>query len=304
MDTLPPPHVGDDLASSPVERVAAVVALKTLPAAKSRMSSLPDALRERLARCMALDTLSALAPAVDQVLVVSDQPDLPAALLRADLPIRVIAEPSDPGTAGDLAHGGGSLNRALAHGDDRLRRDGIEVVLACVGDLPALRTTSVRRVIAASHRPATVLPRRPRRPRDHDADCPRRTPESVVRKGDLVRPNDRLGEPTSTVGGPGPGPRRGARRPLGCGHVGRSPVRRISSARVRRPPLLLDPSSGAPGRYLALEVVGRQQESFTVLADGFAESVPERAYDGDPALLVPGRRVHAVRVAGALRCWA
>ena len=69
MDTLPPD-----------QRVAAVVALKTLPAAKSRLSSLPDPLRERLARCMAIDTLSALAPAVDEVLVVSDQPDLPAAL--------------------------------------------------------------------------------------------------------------------------------------------------------------------------------------------------------------------------------
>ena len=90
MDTTRPPMH---------ERVAAVVALKTLPAAKSRMSSLPAPLRERLARCMAIDTLSALAPAVDEVLVVSDQPDLPAALLRAELPVRVIAEPPDPGPA-------------------------------------------------------------------------------------------------------------------------------------------------------------------------------------------------------------
>src|SRR6478672_9394164 len=168
MHTMPPPQVGDDLASSIDEtgddlassideRVAVVVALKTLPAAKSRMSSLPAPLRERLARCMAIDTLSALAPAVDQVLVVSDQPDLPAALRRADLQVRVVSEP-DPGAAGDLAHGGGSLNQALAHGDDLLRADGIAVVLACVGDLPALRTSSVRRVIAASlGRPRSFL---------------------------------------------------------------------------------------------------------------------------------------------------
>ena len=101
-----------------------MVALKTLPAAKSRMSSLPAPLRERLARCMAIDTLAALAPAVDQVLVVSDQPDLPAALLRADLQVRVIAEPPDPGHAVTWRTAADPLNRALAHGDALLRAEG------------------------------------------------------------------------------------------------------------------------------------------------------------------------------------
>ncbi|HEY5783743.1 MAG TPA: 2-phospho-L-lactate guanylyltransferase [Microlunatus sp.] len=303
MDTLPPPHVGDDLASSLVERVAAVVALKTLPAAKSRMSSLPDALRERLARCMALDTLSALAPAVDQVLVVSDQPDLPAALLRANLPIRVIAEPADPAPAGDLAHGGGSLNRALAHGADRLLTDGIEVVLACVGDLPALRTTSVRRVIAASlDRPRCFLA-------DHDG----RGTTMLVARGVPLNPLYGREIVSDRTVGSASRHRRSAAQALDLADVpdARWDVDTLADLRSANligtgpaTSLLLDPSSGAPGRYLDLQVVGRQQESFTVLADGFAESVPERAYDGDPALLVPGRRVHAVRVAGALRCWA
>ncbi|HEY5845526.1 MAG TPA: hypothetical protein VIT42_01930 [Microlunatus sp.] len=303
MDTLPPSHVGDDLASSPVERVAAVVALKTLPAAKSRMSSLPGALRERLARCMALDTLSALAPAVDQVLVVSDQPDLPAALLRANLPVRVIAEPTDPAHAGDLAHGGGSLNRALAHGDDLLRRDGVAVVLACVGDLPALRTASVRRVIAASlGRPRCFLP-------DHES----RGSTMLITRGVPLNPlygSETLSDHTI---GSASRHRRSAALALDLGDLAdaRRDVDTLADLRFANligtgpaTASLLDPASGAPGRYLVLEVLGRRGPSFTVLADGVPESVPERAYDGDPALLVPGRRVHAVRVAGALRCWA
>ena len=302
MDTLPPPHVGDDLASSPVERVAAVVALKTLPAAKSRMSSLPDALRERLARCMAMDTLSALAPAVDRVLVVSDQPDLPAALLRANLPIRVIAEPTDPGHAGDLGHGGGSLNRALAHGADQLRTDGIGVILACVGDLPALRTTSVRRVIAASlGRPRCFLA-------DHDG----RGTTMLVARGVPLNPLYGREIRSDRTVGSAIRHRRSAALALDLDEVPDARWDVDTLADLRSASLmgtgpatasLLDPVSGVPGHYLALEVVGRQEQRFTVIADGVQESVPELAYDGDPALLVPGRRVHAVRVAGALRCW-
>jgi 2-phospho-L-lactate guanylyltransferase (CobY/MobA/RfbA family) len=77
----------------PDDRVGAVVALKALPAAKSRMAAVPAPVRERLARCMAVDTLAALAAVVDQIIVITDQPDLPAVLHRHRLGVRVIAEP-------------------------------------------------------------------------------------------------------------------------------------------------------------------------------------------------------------------
>ena len=280
-----------------------MVALKTLPAAKSRMSSLPSPLRERLARCMAIDTLAALAPAVDQVLVVSDQPDLPAALLRADLQVRVTAEPPDRGHSGDLAHGGGSLNRALAHGDHLLRGEGFGTVLACVGDLPALRTASVSRVVAASlGRPRCFLV-------DHDGLGSTMLIARHVPLNPLYGRENRSGE---TIGSALRHQRSGALAlELGELSDARRDVDTLDDLRYAdllgtgpATASLLDPAQAAPGQYLPVEVLDRHGPTLTVLTEGVRESVAVAAYDGDPALLVPGRRLHAVRVAGALRCWA
>lgn len=119
--------------------VGAVVALKPAERAKSRLGTLADPLRRRLAWSMAVDTLGALSAAVDQLLVVSDQPALESRLRRLGLPVVVIADPVAPG-----------MNAALAAGDQWLRDRGCAVVLASVGDLPALRPDSVRRVLAAA----------------------------------------------------------------------------------------------------------------------------------------------------------
>jgi 2-phospho-L-lactate/phosphoenolpyruvate guanylyltransferase len=121
-----------------VPPAAAVVALKPSEYAKSRLA-LPVPLRQRLAESMALDTLRALAAAVDHVLVVSGQPALASRLVRTGIPAAVLAEPDEPG-----------MNAALAYGADRLRDDGFATVVACVGDLPALRVASVARVLEVS----------------------------------------------------------------------------------------------------------------------------------------------------------
>jgi 2-phospho-L-lactate guanylyltransferase len=89
---------------------------------------------------MALDTLRALSAAVDEVLVVSDQHALAARLHRAGLRLGVLPEAGRTG-----------MNAALAHGAEKLRSVGHACVLACVGDLPALRPDSVARVLSASH---------------------------------------------------------------------------------------------------------------------------------------------------------
>ncbi len=127
--------------------VAAVVALKPSEYAKSRLD-LPPPLRQRLAETMALDTLRALADSVAHVAVVSGEPALASRLGRAGIPATVWPEPPEPG-----------MNAALAYGAERLRAEGFGTVLACVGDLPALRMSSVDRVLrAAQGVPRAFLP--------------------------------------------------------------------------------------------------------------------------------------------------
>jgi 2-phospho-L-lactate/phosphoenolpyruvate guanylyltransferase len=133
--------------SDSVSPAAAVVALKPSEYAKSRLD-LPPPLRQRLAETMALDTLRALADAVAQVVVVSGQPALASRLSRAGIAATVWSEPAEPG-----------MNAALAYGAERIRADGFGTVLACVGDLPALRVASVHRVLRAARGvPRAFLP--------------------------------------------------------------------------------------------------------------------------------------------------
>lgn len=117
----------------------AVAALKSGRRVKSRLVTLPEPLRQRLAWAMAVDTLRALSAAVDRVVVVSGQLDIESRLAAAGLAATVLAEPEPAG-----------LNAALRHGDDVLRADGVRTVLACVADLPALRPSTVTRVLMAS----------------------------------------------------------------------------------------------------------------------------------------------------------
>ncbi|SDS30840.1 2-phospho-L-lactate guanylyltransferase [Friedmanniella luteola] len=128
----------DPGAVQPPRPAAAVVALKPVAHAKSRLGTLPDPLRRRLAWTMAVDTLRALGGAVDLLLVVSDQPALASRLARAGLDVEVVPE------AG--AHG---MNGALDRGAAVAAARGYRTVLGCVGDLPALRPASVRTVLDA-----------------------------------------------------------------------------------------------------------------------------------------------------------
>jgi 2-phospho-L-lactate guanylyltransferase len=116
-----------------------VVALKSSALAKSRLDTFPDPLRRRLAWTMAVDTLTALAAATGLVVVVSRQPALRALLRRAGLDVDVRSE-----------IGAGSLDAALHQGAEALTGAGYRTVVACVGDLPALRPEAVRAALDAS----------------------------------------------------------------------------------------------------------------------------------------------------------
>lgn len=113
------------------------MALKPAEVSKTRLGTLPVPLRHRLAQCMALDTLTALAAATDQLVVVSDDPAIAGRLQRAGIDALVVAEPSP-----------GGMNEALRFGDQLLRERGCTRVLAAVGDLPAITADAVRDLVS------------------------------------------------------------------------------------------------------------------------------------------------------------
>ena len=279
----------------PARPIAAVVALEDATGAKSRMSSVPAPVRERLARCMAMDTLSALGRRRGRG-PRGQRPARPAARCSAGR----LPGSGDRRTGAEAGAGhGGGLNRALAHGDALLRAEGVEVVLASVGDLPALRAASVGRGDRRLARSTRGLPRRPRGPGHHDADRPGRAAESLVRKGDVVG---------RTIGSAVRHRRR--RIPLALGellrcppgrrHAGGSPVRDLIGMGPATASLL-DPATRRPG-LPSVEVLDRDAD----------ESPCSRRW---PGIVRPGIRRRpgtpgagspsaCRRVAGALRCWA
>lgn len=128
-------------------RVGAVIALKATAYAKSRLGTLPDPVRRRLAWTMAVDTLRAVRSVVDEVVVVGDQPGVRAALRAYGVDVVALAEPA------------AGMNAALTHGAEHLRRHGSTTVLACVGDLPSVRASSLETVVSVSRALAEVTPR-------------------------------------------------------------------------------------------------------------------------------------------------
>ncbi|WP_425309432.1 2-phospho-L-lactate guanylyltransferase [Ammonicoccus fulvus] len=121
----------------PAGHAAAVVAVKDLSRAKTRLTSLSPALRGRLAALMAVTVVRALTEALDRVVVVTTAPGIGPLLHDHGLPTEIIADPR------------AGLNAAFAEGAARLRADGADLVVACMADLPALTTDSVRRTLAS-----------------------------------------------------------------------------------------------------------------------------------------------------------
>lgn len=268
----------DTTATPPLS--GAVVALKPVDQAKSRLGSLPDPLRRRFAWTMALDTLAALAAGVDRLLVVGDQPALESRLRRAGLSVPVAAESGSVG-----------MNGALSHGARLLHEQGCGLVLACVGDLPALRPSSVRRVLAAAAR----------YPRCFLADAAGvGTTMLLARDGDL--------EPAFQ------GPSAAAHAATGAAALtdevlegplldARTDVDTeddlVAAARLGVGPAtraLLDPDTGRPGGYQSVTTTGQRSHAGTALvvtATGYRLPMPTSAVQDGLRELRPGQRLHA-----------
>ena len=121
-------------------RWAIVVPVKRLALAKTRLSHDP-AVRADLALAMALDTVAAAlrCPAVDRVVVVTDEPE--AARAVGTLGAVAVADVPDAG-----------LNPALVHGAHEATTDaaGRRPVAALSADVPALRASALDAVLVAA----------------------------------------------------------------------------------------------------------------------------------------------------------
>ncbi len=118
--------------------LGAVVAIKPLGQAKTRLATVPGPLRRELVLAMLLDTVRVLSESARTVIVTAE-PGLKHRLDDHGLAVQVVEEAEPTG-----------LNQALRFGEEALRRQGIRRVLACVADLPALRAESLQGVIAAA----------------------------------------------------------------------------------------------------------------------------------------------------------
>ena len=124
---------------APAASWGAVVPVKHLDVAKSRLAAYGDAARRELALAFAADVVTATleCPAVVQVLVVTDDPSAATVLAR----LGAVVVPDDPDAG---------LNPALDHGSDLLRAaDAGLSVVTLSADLPALRPADLGQVLAA-----------------------------------------------------------------------------------------------------------------------------------------------------------
>lgn len=267
---------------------AAVVALKAVAQAKTRLGSLPDPLRRRLAWTMALDTLTALAAAVDEVLVVSDQPALASRLARAGVVARVVGE---AGAAG--------MNGALARGAALLQQEGHATVLACVGDLPALRLATVSAVLAAAPAPGrafvpdasgtgtTMLVARAvgLEPRFQGASAAAHEESGALRLTD-----DRVGAALAD-----------GRHDVDT-EEDLAPAVALGVGRATR--ALLDEATGTLAAYTVVTTTGHtddQGRRLVVAATGHRLVLPDDALADGLRDLRPGQRLHSVQSAGVVR---
>lgn len=114
-----------------------VIALKDIERAKSRMTELTPALRQHLALCMLLDTVTAWRGVTDHVVVVSGSPLVGAQMRRAGLDVALLPDP------------GIHVNSAFTAGAEFL---GCRRVAASVADLPALTPRAAAAVLDAGGR--------------------------------------------------------------------------------------------------------------------------------------------------------
>jgi len=268
----------------------AVVALKPVARAKSRLATLPDPLRRRLAWTMAVDTLSALAAAGLTLLVVGDQAALASRLTRAGVRAQVVGEAGADG-----------MNAALAHGARLLAGQGCTTVLACVGDLPALRPASVTAVLAAA----------PARGRVHLADAAGVGTTMLLARGEDLDPHFQGASSAAHTASGAPGltdaelgtPVPDARQDVDTD----DDLLRVAPLGLGRATASLLDHEGRLGSYTVVTTTAHTDDHdhpLAVTATGHRVVLPPTALGDGLRAPRPGQRLHAVHAAGmVLSAW-
>jgi 2-phospho-L-lactate guanylyltransferase len=240
---------------------------------------------------MAVDTLAALSAALDVVLVVSDQAALQSRLARVGLSVTVVGEPGPVG-----------MNGALSHGARLLGEQGCTLVMACVGDLPALSPGSVRRALAAASRWT----------RSFVADAPGVGTTMLIARDSVLDPRFQGQSATAhrtsgavpltdeLLGAPVADARRDVDTELDLTTAYGLGLGRSTAA-------LIDPATGAPGRYDSVTVTAHHDDSadrLVVTSSGHRLVLPTAALQDGLRRPRPGQRLHAVSAAGTvLAAW-
>lgn len=112
------------------------MAVKDLSRAKTRMTSLPAALRGRLASLMAVGVARALNAVVDEVVVVTTAPGIGPLLTDYGVRAEVVPDPR------------AGLNAAFEAGESVLRNRGHGLIVACMADLPAVTSDALTAALA------------------------------------------------------------------------------------------------------------------------------------------------------------
>ncbi|HMS75025.1 2-phospho-L-lactate guanylyltransferase [Gordonia sp. (in: high G+C Gram-positive bacteria)] len=158
-DHLPDPAHARSISTQSIEFVA-ILAVKSLADAKSRLTGWDDDHRRNLVIAMLADTIAAIhAAGCARVLVISPDPVVLAE--AAACGASGLLEPTGPGRPGTPADG---LNQAMADAmaAARRRRPGVRRLVLVQADLPAATGDQIRAALtaASSHRQAFVADRR------------------------------------------------------------------------------------------------------------------------------------------------
>lgn len=249
----------------------AIVAVKDLSRAKTRMVALPAALRGRLAALMAVSVTRAWSEVVHRVVVVTTAPGIAPLLAAHGVRASVVPDPR------------AGLNAAFEAGEQALRGEGCELVVACMSDLPAFTARDARgvlegcagtgrffvrdaagtgtTVLAASNEPLDPA-FGPLSAARHLASGAAEIPASAAVRLDADEPADLL---------------------------------RAVTLGIQDPTAALLAGGGLP-HHTSGTVVGRRGEGWEVIvASGSKAYAPAGALGPELRRLVPGQRVHVVR---------
>ncbi|MDO5501370.1 MAG: 2-phospho-L-lactate guanylyltransferase [Propionibacteriaceae bacterium] len=259
--------------AAPLPAAGAVVAVKDLSRAKSRMIGLPAPLRGRVATLMAVAVARAWSEVVESVVVVTTAPGIGPLLSAHGVRARVVPDPR------------AGLNAAFEAGERALRPAGCDLVVASMADLPALTAGALREALASCTESGRWFVR----------DAPGTGTTVLAARGEQLTP----------LFGPGSAARHHASGAVELAAPEELRVDADEPADLLRAvefgiadPLAALLDGGTLGAHDTATVIGPSDDGWAVVtAAGSQAHAPRRAVGPELRRLAPGQRVHLVRAA-------